>query len=108
MASHAERVQEAYTAATGGVIEPLVALFDPDFDWEGVEHGLLWWRHLSYVDVSAEVVDGRGPKVVVNLRWHVADDPEEHELYEVLTLRQGKITELDEYEARGEALAALL
>jgi hypothetical protein len=108
MVGHAERVQDAYTAATGGFIEPLVALFDPGFDWEGVEHGLLWWRHPSYINVSAEVIEARGPKVVVNLRWRVADDPVEHELYEVLTLRQGKITELDEYDARGDALAALL
>jgi hypothetical protein len=108
MASDAERVQSAYTAATGGLIEPLVALFDPDFDWEGVEHGLLWWRHVSYINVSAEVIGSKGPKVVVHLRWHEATTPDEQELFEVLTLPNGKITELEEYENGGEALAALL
>jgi hypothetical protein len=108
MASEAERVQSAYKAATGGLIEPLVALFDPDFDWEGVEHGLLWWRHVSYINVSAEVIDAKQPRVVVHLRWHEATTPDEQELFEVLTLRKGKITEVDEYQNRGEALAALL
>ena len=44
MASDAETVLRAYTAATNGDIEPLAALFDPDIDWRGVKRGALWWR----------------------------------------------------------------
>jgi hypothetical protein len=40
----ASDIQGAYEAVGRNDIEPLVALFDADVDWWGVEHGFLWWR----------------------------------------------------------------
>jgi hypothetical protein len=37
-------IRAAYEAAARNDVEPLVALFGPDLDWRGVEHGFLWWR----------------------------------------------------------------
>jgi ketosteroid isomerase-like protein len=42
--SHLDHVRMAFDAATGGDLDPLVALFDPELDWRGVERGHLWWR----------------------------------------------------------------
>jgi ketosteroid isomerase-like protein len=40
-----ERVRQAYETATAGDVSELVALFDPDTVWRGVERGRLWWRN---------------------------------------------------------------
>lgn len=40
-----ELVRNGYAAAIEGDIEPLVALFDEQLQWRGVERGVLWWRH---------------------------------------------------------------
>lgn len=40
----AERVQQAFDAAAGGDVEPLVELMAPGLEWRGVERGHLWWR----------------------------------------------------------------
>ena len=40
-----ELVRDGYAAAINGNIEPLVALFDEDLQWRGIERGVLWWRH---------------------------------------------------------------
>ncbi|HEX3541759.1 MAG TPA: hypothetical protein VHT75_15100 [Acidimicrobiales bacterium] len=39
-----DRVQEAFDAAAGGDVEPLVGLMAPGFEWRGIERGHLWWR----------------------------------------------------------------
>ena len=40
----ASDIQAAYDAASRNNVEPLVALFDAEVDWRGMEHGFLWWR----------------------------------------------------------------
>lgn len=39
-----DRVRRAYETANDGDVSELVALFDSDTEWRGVERGLLWWR----------------------------------------------------------------
>jgi ketosteroid isomerase-like protein len=38
-------IQAAFDAAVSGDLDPLVALFDANLDWRGLERGHLWWRH---------------------------------------------------------------
>jgi hypothetical protein len=45
MAIGPAEIQVALDAATAGELDSLVALFDPDLDWRGIQRGHLWWRH---------------------------------------------------------------
>jgi ketosteroid isomerase-like protein len=38
------QIQAAYDAAVAGDLDPLVALFDPELEWRGLERGRLWWK----------------------------------------------------------------
>ena len=44
-ATDVELVRNGFSAAARGDIEPLVALFDENMQWRGIERGVLWWRH---------------------------------------------------------------
>ena len=41
---HLESLRLALHTAAGGDLEPLVALYDPELDWRGLERGHLWWK----------------------------------------------------------------
>jgi ketosteroid isomerase-like protein len=39
-----DHVRRAYEAANDGDVSSLVALFDPDTEWRGIERGFVFWR----------------------------------------------------------------
>ena len=43
--ANVELLSNGFSAAVRGDIEPLVALFDDNMQWRGIERGVLWWRH---------------------------------------------------------------
>jgi hypothetical protein len=40
-----KRLKEAAGAYNRGDVEPLVAMFDDELDWQGISRGFLWWQH---------------------------------------------------------------
>lgn len=44
MAGNLDTVRAAYEASNKGDAEPIIALFEPEAVWRGVERGVLWWK----------------------------------------------------------------
>jgi hypothetical protein len=59
------------------------------------------------MEASARVIGTKGAKVVVQLHWREGTVPQENDLFQVLTLRGGKITHMQDFRKRGQALKAL-
>lgn len=61
----------------------------------------------NYGTVVADVLGGAGDRVMVVLRWVRVEAQNAPVVYQVLTVRDGKIAELHDYHDRDEAVAAL-
>lgn len=117
-----DTVKEAYRLARRGNPQDLLELLDPDVTWAGVD-GVRWkpcenadevvktlfWRATMHRFRAAEAID-LGDTVVVGLRgtrlgrlgapWWA------FKLFQVVTVRGGRIVGIRDYARRGDALAA--
>jgi hypothetical protein len=59
------------------------------------------------MEATAEVIGAEGFKVAVQVRWREGTVPGDPELFQVLTLRDGKITHMQDFRKHGQALKAL-
>jgi ketosteroid isomerase-like protein len=117
-----EVVRELWDAYSRGDFDQVLALSDPYVVMVSLEEGALYgpdairknyerWREAweKPETVVEEVID-TGDQVVVIARFHgrgrASGVTVEQRLYEVYTLRNGKILRVDEFSERAEALAA--
>jgi ketosteroid isomerase-like protein len=104
-----------------GDFDAASTLLDPDVRWQGLReewacHGreevidtFRWGLHdrrdtdaLEFIRGSDQVVMGaRGPTFT-----EVADEPLDGQIFNVFTLREGRISRIEDYRRRSEALAA--
>ena len=110
-----------FGALRGGDFDAAVALLDPDVAWQGLRED--WVCHgreevmetfrsgleqrreidgLEFTRAGDQVVMGaRGPSIT-----EVAGEPLGGQIFNVFTLRDGRIVRIDDYRGRTEALAA--
>jgi uncharacterized protein len=117
-----EVVRELWDAYSRGDFDHVLALSDPYVVMVSLEEGALYgpdairknyerWREAweKPETVVEEVID-TGDQVVVIARFHgrgrASGVTVEQRLYEVYTLRNGKILRVDEFSERAEALGA--
>jgi ketosteroid isomerase-like protein len=101
--------------------EAAAELLDPDVTWQGVREDLVCHGREEVVDTfrwglderreidALEFICGRD-RVVVGVRGptlaEVAGEPLEGQIFNVFTLRDGRIIRIDDYRRRSQALAA--
>ena len=116
-------VREAWDAYAGGDYDRIAGFHDPHIVVVTLEDGALygnnavlanyerWDEAWEGAETTLEEVIGHGDRVFVAARFHArgrASGVEvETRLYEVYTVRDGKVLRIDEYEHRAEALEAL-
>ena len=117
-----EIVREAYDAYSRGDYDRVAGLHDPHIVVITLEDGAVygnddvianyerWNEAWKGAETTLEEVIGNGDRVFLAARFQGrgrASGVEVAErLYEVFTLRDGKVLRIDEYEQRAEALAA--
>ena len=104
-----------------GDYEAAAELLDPDVTWRGVREDLVCHGREEVIDTFRSALKERreidalefirgGDRVVVGVRdptlTEVAGEPLEGQIFNVFTLRDGRITRIDDYRRRPEALAA--
>ncbi len=126
--ANAEIVQQGWDAWLRGDLPGLFTSFDPDAVWdmshfhdwpesayhgiEGIERFLTEWVEVwSDLELEVEDVIAAPDGSVVTLlrqrgRGRDSGIPMEMTMAQIATLRDGKVTRLDNYEDRGEALRA--
>ncbi len=123
MAEAAEQVRELYRLARRGSPEEVIAMIDPDATWHGVNDDawkpcangdevvrtLMWranalrWRVGESIGVGDQVVIGiRGMKT----RRYGAKGPFAPKLFQLVTVRRGRVVAIRDYPRRQEALEA--
>ncbi len=101
--------------------EAAAELLDPDVTWQGVREDLVCHGREEVVEIfrwgldehreidALEFIRG-GDRVVVGVRaptlTEVAGEPLEGQIFNVFTLRDGRITRIDDSRRRSQALAA--
>jgi ketosteroid isomerase-like protein len=112
---------EALEAMNRGDVGPAVALLDTDVDWRGRSDGHLWWKHTPSCHGSEEAkanlqvqankrwtlgqVERVGDRLVVGGGWTTEDGGgEAGSFFQVLTVRNGKIVDIQGCNSRREAL----
>jgi len=81
-----EQLRQAAEALNRGDPEPLAALFAEDAEWRDVPHGHLWWKRTHPDAAPRLVADGRA-----------------QERFQVITLRDGKIADMQGCASRRQA-----
>jgi len=115
-------VREAWDAYSGGDYDRIAGFHDPHIVVVTLEDGAVygnnavlanyerWDEAWEGAETSLEEVLGHGDRVFVAARFHArgrASGVEvETSLYEVYTVRDGKVLRIDEYAHRAEALEA--
>jgi ketosteroid isomerase-like protein len=115
-------VREAWDAYSGGDYDRIAGFHDPHIVVVTLEDGAVygnnavlanyerWDEAWEGAETSLEEVLGHGDRVFVAARFHArgrASGVEvETRLYEVYTVRNGKVLRIDEYATRDEALEA--
>ena len=110
-----------FGALRRGDFDAASALLDPDATWQGLREDLLCHGGEEVIDTfrrglhehwdteALEFIRG-GDRVVVGVRsptlTEVGGEPLEGQIFNVFTLRDGRITRIDDYRRRSEALAA--
>jgi ketosteroid isomerase-like protein len=119
----------ALEALNRGDVEPAVALLDRSVQWRGRPQGHLWWKHMpscsgpdeARVNFQRQAVKGAGSagrrfqlervdqigrRLVVGGRWATGGSPEQAgRFFQVLTVRDGKIVDIQGCNSRRAALA---
>jgi ketosteroid isomerase-like protein len=110
-----------YGALRRGDFEGAGALLDPGVTWQGLRDDWVCrgrddvirtfqWGIEHRRDIDALEFTRGGDQVVVGVRGpaitEVGDEPLEGQIFNVFTLREGRIVRIDDYRHRGEALAA--
>ena len=117
-----EVVREAWDAYSRGDYERIAAFHDPHIVVVTLEDGALygnnavlanyerWDEAWEGAETTLEEVIGHGDMVFVAARFHgrgrASGVEVETRLYEVYTVRDGKVLRIDEYATRDEALEA--
>ena len=115
-------VREAWDAYSGGDYERIAAFHDPHIVVVTLEDGALygnnavlanyerWDEAWEGAETTLEEVIGHGDMVFVAARFHgrgrASGVEVETRLYEVYTVRDGKVLRIDEYATRDEATKA--
>lgn len=118
-----DRLRAAADALNRGNPEPFTSLIADDNEWRGVSRGHLWWKvtpRCHGPDEAREVLkfqiqkgaEGRievqpeftqvGDKIIGSIHW-VGADGGRRERFQVLTLRDGKIVDMQGCASRREA-----
>jgi ketosteroid isomerase-like protein len=110
-----------FGALRGGDFEAAAALLDPDVAWQGLRddwvcHGreqvveTFRWGLEQRREVDALEFTRGGAQVVLGARGpsigEVDGEPLEGQIFNVFTLRDGRIVRIDDYRRRSEALSA--
>ena len=115
-------VREAWDAYSGGDYDRIAGFHDPHIVVVTLEDGALygndavlanyerWDEAWEGAETTLEEVIGHGDRVFVAARFHgrgrASGVEVETRLYEVYTVRDGKVLRIDEYATRDEALEA--
>jgi ketosteroid isomerase-like protein len=126
-----ELLEGAATAYNRGDVEPLVALLDPDVDWRGRTRGHLWWRHApschgpeearanferqlkkaslrsGYAGVTLDEIRESGDRIMLGATWNTEDGAVAGRFFQVVTMRGGKIVDIQGCQSRRDALQRL-
>lgn len=116
-----EQLRAAAEALGRGDPEPFVALIADDNEWRGISRGSLWWKQTPSCHGPAEarevlqfqLTKGRGfeirpeftqigDRIIGSTRW-VDQDGRTGERFQVLTIRGGKIVDMQGCASRREA-----
>jgi len=118
-----DRLRAAAEALNQSDPEPFASLIADENEWRGVSHGHLWWKRTPAChgpDEAREVLKFQiekrgerriemqpeftqvGEKIIGSTRWLGADG-RHHERFQVLTLRDGKIVDMQVCASRREA-----
>ncbi len=116
-----ELVRGGFEAASRGDVDTIAGMLSPDVRWHGAgdetggcqnrKQTLRWMREAIERGIQIELLDARelaGDRVALVLRRRpTADDPEAPEPHgEIISFRDGLITEMVVYPTAEEALAA--
>ena len=129
-----ERLRVAADAYSRGDLEPLVGLLDEDVDWRGPAHGHLWWKRMphchgpeeaaanfeawrtqasltpGYAGITLEEIREAGDRVMLGATWEPQEEnPAEsaRRSFQVVTMRDGKIVDIQGCRSRRDALKHL-
>jgi ketosteroid isomerase-like protein len=118
-----DRLRAAAEALNEGDVEPFVALIAEDSEWRGVTSGHLWWKQTPACHGPEEarqvllsqfskrralgaVIQPEftqvGDRIVGSTRW-TTPDGRAQERFQVLTLRDGTIVDIQGCDSRGDA-----
>jgi len=118
-----DQLRTAVEALNQGDPEPYASLFADESEWRGVSHGMLWWKRTPSCHGSAEAratlelqlrkrgaapivlnpqFEQVGDRVIGSAQW-LAPDGRRVERFQVLTIRDGKIVDVQGCRSRREA-----
>jgi ketosteroid isomerase-like protein len=119
-----DQLRAAAEALNQGDPEPFASLIAEDSEWRGISHGFLWWKRtpachgpdearevLKFqiqkrgerrLEVQPEFAQVGDDKIIGSTQWTGADGIR-HERFQVLTLRNGKIVDMQGCASRREA-----
>jgi ketosteroid isomerase-like protein len=119
-----DQLRAAAEALNQGDPEPFASLIGDDNEWRGVSHGHLWWKRtpachgadealevLKFqiqkrgerrIEIQPEFTQVGDDKIIGSTQWLGADG-RRHEGFQVLTLRDGKIVDMQGCASRREA-----
>jgi ketosteroid isomerase-like protein len=119
-----DQLRAAAEALNQGDPEPFASLIADDNEWRGVSHGHLWWKStpachgsdearevLKFqikkggdrrIEIQPEFTQVGDDKIIGSTQWLGADG-RRHERFQVLTLRDGKIVDMQGCASRREA-----
>lgn len=110
-----------FGALRRGDFDAAAGLLDPDVSWQGLREEWVCHGREEVLDTFRWGLEGRreidgieftraGEQVVLGVRGQsiseVGGEPLEGQIFNVFTLRDGRIVRIDDYRRRGEALAA--
>jgi ketosteroid isomerase-like protein len=119
-----DQLRAAAEALNQGDPEPFASLFVEDAEWRGVSHGHLWWKRAPScrgpdearevlrfqiqkqgarrIEVEPEFEQVGADTVIASTRW-LNTDGRRQERFQVITLRDGKIDDMQGCASRREA-----
>ncbi|MGH7187689.1 MAG: nuclear transport factor 2 family protein [Burkholderiales bacterium] len=119
-----DQLRAAAEALNQGDPEPFASLIADENEWRGVSHGHLWWKStpschgsdearevLKFqikkrgdrrIEIQPEFTQVGDNKIIGSTQWLGADG-RRHERFQVITLRDGKIVDMQGCASRREA-----